>query len=107
MSAQSTITFQILALALFLSLTWGAYLVYTIRDWHTIRAKRNQREIIRAFRRMVVAMCLWLLPFSLLFRTTMVQLGLGADVVGQIVFFSLVGTNVLGSLFAVVSLRYD
>lgn len=100
----TTIAPHILGLALFLSVMWGIFLAYTINEY---RGARGRKEIVVGFRRMIVALCVFLLPFSLVFRTTCVLLGLGDDVIGQIAFFALVGPNVVGCIFAVVSLRYD
>lgn len=103
---------HIALISAFLSVTWGAYFIYTIKDYLVIRTKngegrRRGGDAVAALRRTIVAFCLWSFCFSFLFRTAMVLLGFGEDVVGQVVFFTLVGTNVLGSVFALVSLKYD
>ena len=100
---------QILFIAGFLSITWGVYLIGTIALYIKVRQnpRRTPQEIIVSMRRVIVALCAWLFVFSFVFRTACVLIGVGDDVAGQLVFFTLVGTNVVGSLFAVVSLRYD
>ena len=107
MNTANTVTTQLLLLASFLSVTWGIYLIYTIRQYRASTRMATRGRIVRDFRRMVVAMCLWLFVFSFVFRTVMVLLGLGADEIGQIVFYGLAGSNILGSLFVVASLFFD
>lgn len=100
----TTIAPHILGLALFLSVMWGIFFIHTVQDY---RRADGRKETVIAFRRMIVAVCVWLLPVSFVFRTACVLLGVGDDVVGQIAFFAMVGPNVVGSIFAVVSLKYD
>ena len=108
---------HILALAVFLSLTWGVYLLYTINDYLAAKGRigtntaqgqlpagnRRRGDVVAAFRRMVVALCVWSLPFSIVFRTASVLFGMGEEQVAQITFFALAGPNVVGSIFAAVS----
>lgn len=107
--AQSSIAPHILGLAIFLSLGWGFYLVFTIYKWIKAREKRRNDEerrkgdVVASFRQMLVAICVFSLPFSLVFRTAAVLAGVGDATVGQIAFFALVGPNVVGSIFAVVT----
>jgi len=118
----SSIAPHIFLLAAFLSVTWGIYLVYTIREYRRVlhevttqrpvppdfsSAPRRKGEILAALRKMIVAWCQWLFVFSFVFRTGMVLLGLDDQVVGLVIFFTLAGSNVLGSLYVVISLRYD
>jgi hypothetical protein len=118
----SSIAPHIFALAVFLSVTWGIYLVYTVLDYRRVlrevttqrpvppdfsSAPRRRGEILAALRRMIVAWCQWLFVFSFVFRTAMVLLGLDNQTVGLVIFFALAGSNVLGSLYVVISLRYD
>ena len=101
---------QVLAITSFLSIMWGIYLFSTIQEYNTARTARTNRrrgDTISAFRRMVVAFCLWLICFSYVFRTFMVLIGLGDIVTSQVMFFALLGTNIPGSIFAVISLRLD
>lgn len=103
---------QILAISAFLSLTWGGYLAFTVVDYLATRhrqhtATRRRGDVVAAFRRMVVAFCLWMICFAYVFRTVIVLAGFGDAAAGQISFFALLGTNVVGSIFALVSLRYD
>ena len=108
MNSGTNTTPQIFVLALFLTVTWGIYMLYTIVEYRRIvRAGTTRGRIIRDFRRMVVAVCLWLLVSSLVFRTTMVLIGLDDVVVGRVLFYALVGSNVIGSLFVVASLFFD
>lgn len=99
---------QTFLLALFLSVAWGVYLVFTIRDLLSIQhlaktTKRDRIEIIATFRRMIVAVCVFMLPFSLLIRTAIVGLGFGDQVAGQVVFFALAGSNIPGAVFAALT----
>lgn len=104
---------QVFVLTAFLTTMWGIYLVAAAREYREVRqgprviVLSRQQEIVRAFRRVVVDLCVFALPAAFLLRTGMVLLGLGNDVVGGVVFFALVGPNVVGSIFAVASLRYD
>lgn len=103
---------HILVISIFLSITWGGYLLYTVQDYLRVRGRRSadprrRGDVVTAFRRMVVAFCLWLICAAYVFRTACVLVGLGDAVAGQVVFFSLIGSNVAGSLFALISLRYD
>lgn len=108
MNSSSSITGQILLLATFLSVMWGIYMLYTINQYRIIsRGGFPRGRIVRDFRRMVVAVCLWLFVFSFVVRTTQVMLGVGSEGVGQILFFVLAGSNVAGSIFVVASLFFD
>lgn len=107
MNASSSITPQIFVLALFLSVTWGIYMAYTIRQYRISAHFATRGRIVRDFRRMVVAVCLWLFVFSFVFRTATVLVGLGQEVVGQILFYALAGSNIVGSVFVVASLFFD
>ena len=100
---------QILIITTFLSITWGIYLAGSIREYMRMRATavRRRTDMIVALRRVIVALCLWLFVFSFCFRIICVIVGVDDDVAAQIVFFSLLGSNVAGSIFAVVSLWYD
>jgi hypothetical protein len=100
---------HILAISAFLSVMWGIYLAFTVTDYVKVKSYRDRRkgETVAAFRRMLVAFCVFSLPFSFVFRTACVILGIGDDVAGQVAFFALVGPNVVCSIFAVTSLRYD
>jgi hypothetical protein len=100
---------QILAISLFLSVTWGIYLAGTLSLYWKIHAQRPRRrqDVVVALRRFIVALCAWLFVFSFVFRTFCVVIGIGDEIAVQIVFFTLLGTNVVGSLFAIVSLWYD
>lgn len=104
------IAWHIFAICAFLSILWGIYLAYTIADYREVKANQHlarRGDTVKALRRMVVAVCVFCLPFAFVFRTAMVLAGFGQDQIGQVVFFAIVGPNVVGSIFAVVSLRYD
>lgn len=109
MNPASSIAWHIFAISSFLSVTWGVYLIGMICEYRNIKRGTDRRRgnIVVALRKVVVAFCLWTFVFSFVFRTAMVIAGFGEDVAGQIVFFTLVGTNVVGSMFAVISMRYD
>lgn len=101
------IAIQTLIIAGFLSLTWGIYLVGAVLELGRVRGHDHPRptrqEVIVAYRRTIVALCLFMLPFSLLFRAVLVVLGLGSDIAGQIVFYALITTNVPGSIFTALT----
>lgn len=103
------ITPQTLVLTIFLTVAWGAYFFAAVRDYRvrSVAKDRRRGEAVRALRRVVVSFCLLMLPLSVAFRSTLVLAGFGNDVAGGVVFFSLAGTNVVGSLFCLFSLRYD
>jgi hypothetical protein len=105
-----TIAFQVFLITLFLTIAWGFVFFGAVIDYrHARRAatERRRQEIVRAFRWVVVTLCLWSLPASFFFRTGLIMAGFGGDAAGQIIFFALVSTNVIGSLFCIVSLRFD
>lgn len=103
------VTPQIFVLVLYLTVMWGFYFLVAVREW--IRGPQPTRtepqEKVRAFRRVIVSFCLFMLPGSFLLRTGLVILGVGEAQVGVILFFTLAGTNIVGSTYAVYSLRYD
>lgn len=122
MNSGSSIAPHILILASFLSVMWGIYLGYTIREYRKVlhelttkrpeppdfsSAPRRRGEILAALRKMVVAGCMFLFVFSFVFRTAMVLLGLDDQTVGVVIFFALAGSNVLGSIYVVASLFLD
>lgn len=101
---------QVLAISSFLSITWGIYLIGTFVSYahtRTNEAERRRTSRVVALRRFTVAFCIWLFCFSFAFRQVTLLLGIDDEVVTSVVFFSLVGTNVAGSIFACISLRYD
>ncbi len=100
---------QILFIATVLTVLWGVYLLGTIRLYVQAKNKHDRRmqDLVIALRRVVVAFCAWLFPFSFVFRTLCVILGVEDVVIGQIIFYSLLGANVTGSIYAIVSLWYD
>jgi hypothetical protein len=103
------VTLEVFLLATFLSVTWGIYLISVIQEWLRVHDNRTSKrgDLISAFRRLLVALAVWLLPFAFFVRTGLVLTGNGDLILGQIAFFALTGANVVGSLFAVISLRYD
>lgn len=109
MAAITDIQVQILAVSLFLSLTWGVYLLGTIREYTIVRNEkfRRREDIVVALRRFVVALCVWLFVSSYAFRVGSVFFGVQDEVATLIVFFALLGSNVVGSIFAVISLWLD
>lgn len=105
----STASFWI---SLFLSITWGAGLLYSVHEYRqvlTLRRKGERRggDVVAAFRRVLVLWCLWLIVASVLFRSAFLALGFGETTSATILYFALIGSNVVGSLFFLVSLRYD
>jgi UDP-N-acetylmuramyl pentapeptide phosphotransferase/UDP-N-acetylglucosamine-1-phosphate transferase len=102
---------QILAIAGFLSVTWGVYLLGVIDDYRKIRADfrhtRRRQDLVAGLRRVVVALCIWLFVFSYVFRISSVWFGVSDELSAQIVFFALLGSNVVGSIFAAVTIWRD
>lgn len=104
---------QVLGLTAFLAVMWGVYFVASLREYLQVRQGRQlvvvtrRQEIVRAFRRVVVAFCLFSLPLSAAVRSLSVVLGFGPDVGAGVVYFMLVAPNVVGAIFCVASLRYD
>ena len=106
----SSTQFQILIISGFLSVVWGIYLIGTIRDYRETRRlmpRRRHLDVVSALRRVVVALCLWLFVFSFVFRIGSVYFGLADSISAQIVFFALLGSNVVGSLFAAATIWLD
>ena len=104
---------QVFLLTAFLTVMWGVYFASALIEYRAIRkgptfvVLTRQQEIVRGFRRVIVSLCVFMLPAAFVLRTGLVLLGFGNDVVGVVVFFALVGPNIIGSIFAVASLRYD
>lgn len=105
MIQQNTIAPQIFVLALYITIMWAIYFSWTIRDY--VAPLTIVRPRVAAFRRLLVALCVFAFPASVLLRTGLVLLGVGEDTIGQLSFFVLAGTNVVGSTYAVVSLIFD
>jgi hypothetical protein len=103
------ITPHVFFITVFLTVTWGFYFAYTVLDYLRLRQSTDRRrgDLVAAFRKVVVALCVLMLPLGFLVRTTLTLAGLGDAFGGQVLFFALVGTNVPGSIFVVVSLRFD
>jgi TRAP-type C4-dicarboxylate transport system permease large subunit len=104
---------QVLALASFLAVMWGIYFVASVREYATTRTgperqtRTRRQEVVRAFRKVVVSLCLFLLPLSVCARATSVVLGFDESTTAAVLYFALAAPNVIGSVYAVVSLRYD
>ena len=98
---------HILAISAFLSVMWGIYLAYTVQDYRLAKGSHVRPEIVRAFRRMLVVLCLWSICFAYVFRTLCVIVGLGDAWAGQVAFFAILGLNVPSSIFTVISFRFD
>ena len=99
-------------ISLILSVMWGAALAYTVHEYRlALRGRavgeRRSGDVVAAFRRVLALWCLWLICASYVFGTLMIILGLDETVVGRVLFFALLGSNVVGSLFFLVSLRFD
>jgi hypothetical protein len=103
------ITVQTFLIAAALVVTWGFYFGYTVIDYVKTSRGPNRRkgDLVASFRKMVVALCVWMLPLGVLTRTALVLAGFGDETAAQVLFFALVGTNIPGSIFVVVSLRFD
>lgn len=105
-----TVAPQVLLLTGFVTYTWSLYFAFTVADWldPTPEPTRTRRqELIVRFRRMIVALCALLLPASFYVRTALVLLGVGDAAAGQVVFFALASSNVVGSVFVLASLKLD
>lgn len=100
MNQGTTIAPHILFISLFLTVTWGIYFLYTVRDWAIRRGAARMR-------RMLVALCVWSLPLSFVLRTTLVIVGMGTEQIGIVSFFAITGINIVGSIFAVATLRSE
>lgn len=100
---------QVFVLTAYLTIAWGTYFAIAVRDYVRARATVHRRrdETVKVWRRMVVAFCLFMLPFSFFLRAGLTLLSLENTTISGIVFFSIAGTNVAGSIFCLVSLRYD
>lgn len=104
-----SIAIQTLLLSIALSILWGIYFLHTLREYIAVQHLKGRRrqDVFVAFRRMLAGWCLFILPFSVVFRLILVELDVGDQVIGQILFFTLAGFNFVGAVFAVVSLKLD
>jgi hypothetical protein len=109
MAELTPVQLQILLISGFLSMTWGLYLVGTVLEYLRIRNSlfRRRVDVVVAIRRFVVALCVWLFVFSFAFRIICVVFGVADETAAEIVFFTLLGSNVVGSIFAIASLWLD
>ncbi len=109
MADLTDVQFQILTISVSLSFLWGVYLAGTIHEYLQVRNVpfRRRQDVVVALRRFIVALCVWLFVFSYAFRIICIALGVGDEVVAQVIFFALLGSNVVGSIFAIISLWLD
>lgn len=100
---------HVLAISLILSLAWGTHLIDAVHDYIAVRAPTNRRrsEVIKEFRQVIAATCLFSFGVAYVFRTAIVLAGFGDVVAGQIVFFALIGVNVPGAAFLIISRKFD
>lgn len=107
-----TIAPQILVLSLVLSIIWGIVLISAIRDYRRTVVKRRGGDrrggdLVSALRWFFAVLCVFSINSAYLLRTSLVLAGFGSDTAGQVVFFALLSTDIVGGLFALISLRYD
>lgn len=103
------ITWHILILSLGLGFAFGWHFIDTVNDWRYVRnhGTRRKKDLGDAFRAMIAALCLLSFCVAYVLRTATVILGFGDTVAGQVVFFTIIGVNVTGGLFMVVSRKFD
>lgn len=100
---------HILLLSLLLGVAFGWHFLDTVSDWRYVRAHgtRRKKDLGDAFRSMIAALCLLSFCVAYVIRTALVLLGAGDTVAGQVVFFTILGVNIPGGLFMVVSRKFD
>lgn len=103
------ITPHILVLSLLLGIAFGWHFMDTVNDWRYVRTHgtRRKRDLGDAFRSMIAALCLLSFCAAYVLRTATVLLGFGDSVAAQVGFFTIIGVNVTGGLFMVVSRKFD
>lgn len=118
----TTITSQVWLMTLMYALGWGAYLVLAARDYYRlVRARarirkddmaaderqkaedRRRRDLVAAVRHLVIAICIFMFPFSFFVRSSLVLAGLAEQQAGQLTFFALAGVNALGCIIAITT----
>lgn len=104
-----TVTAQIFALAVILTLVWGWHLFDTVNDYRSLRVNpdRTKRQMGDSFRSLIAAACLWSICVGTGLRTGIILLGFGDALGGQVAFFAIMGINIPGGIFAIVSRKLD
>lgn len=98
---------HILLLSLFLSFAWGWHTIDTITEYREYRTRPNRIEsrVAQYLRDVVCAVCLESICIAYVLRTAIVLLGFGDQIAGQLLFFVLLGVNIPGALYAIISRR--
>lgn len=101
----TTITGQIWLMTGAYSLGWGIYLAFTVKDYlQSLRAEDRRRGAqVANLRYMIVAICLFMFPFSFFVRTSLVLIGLQNANLGILTFFAIAGMNALGIIVAIAT----
>ena len=88
---------------------WGVFFAWTVRQWWAVlRQKVKTRSaVVIAFRRMLTAWCLFILPFASVVYGLLTEAGIGTETFRLLAYFTLAGSYVVGGLFAVISLKVD
>ena len=101
-------TLQVVILTLALTVLWGVHFGFSVRAWvRTQTTQHSRKDTIVAFRRLATAWCIFLLPLAFLVRNGLAYAGYEDAIIGQLLFFTLAGSNLVGGVFAVVSWLSD
>lgn len=92
----------ILVLSAIFSAIWAVSLYRAAQDYREAR-RDKLAPLGRSMRQLVLVFCAASTALAYLVRTTLVMAGFGADVAGQVLFYALLGTNLVGGLFCAVS----
>lgn len=100
---------HLLILSIIFSIGWGWHLVDEIHDWRELRVSptRTKAQVGSSLRSLLAAFCLESLCLAYLIRTGAVVAGFGDVVAAQIVVFAVLGINIPGFLFAIISRKLD
>lgn len=92
----------------FLTVTWGAYLIHSFREYIWPRkvpiSRRGERII--AMRKIVVSICLFGIVFGFLVRSLSTYTAVLTDI-SPYFLFTATGMNIIGSVFVLGSLWFD
>jgi hypothetical protein len=100
---------HILVLSAIFGVIWGWHVVDELNDWRDLRRSpdKTKMEVGHTFRALICAVCLESICLAYVFRTTCIMIGLGENIAAQVAFFTILGVNLPGGIFTVVSRRLD
>jgi hypothetical protein len=98
---------HILVISILGSIIWGWHTKNAAIDYrqYRTRADRQAPRLADKFRDLICAVCLLSIFMAYVVRTAFVLAGAGEVAAGQIAFFTIMGVNIPGGIFVVVSKR--